>query len=171
MSNYCERQGHAAPRGVKPGDEFTCMNCGAGCVAAPPAEANSEELVKRGGPPVIESAPVIGLPTEDAARKSLPVFGGLLMYFPLACCAVADVSRRGNEQHNPGEPLHWARGKSMNQLDTATRHLMDHGIGIRYDKDGGRHLAKAAWRVLAELQLDIEREAAEHEASNVSSDA
>lgn len=100
----------------------------------------------------------MGLPTDDKSRKSLPVFDGVLMYFPDAILAVAEVSRIGNDQHNPGQPLHWARGKSMDQMNTALRHLMDHGTGARKDVDGAWHLAKAAWRVLAELQLTIERE-------------
>lgn len=81
------------------------------------------------------------------------------MYFPDALAAVAQVSKVGNDQHNPGEPLHWARGKSMDQLNTAFRHMIDHGTGNVYD-DGGktRHLAKAAWRILAALQLSIEDE-------------
>lgn len=98
------------------------------------------------------------LPTEDKKRKALPIFDGLLMYFPDACLAVAEVSRIGNDQHNPGEPLHWARGKSMDQFNTSLRHQMDHGMGVRYDTDGARHLGKAVWRLLAALQLDIEKE-------------
>jgi hypothetical protein len=110
------------------------------------------------------AAPRIGLPTDYDQRKSLPIFEGCIMYFPLALLAVSEVSRLGNEQHNPGEPLHWARGKSMDQYNTAVRHMMDHRLGGRYDTDGGRHLAKAAWRVLAALQLDIEQEALQAEA-------
>lgn len=105
----------------------------------------------------------MSLPTDDKARKALPIFDGVLMYFPDALLAVAEVSRIGNDQHNPGQPLHWARGKSMNQYDTALRHMVDHRLGARYDSDSARHLAKAAWRVLAALQLDIEAEAAENE--------
>ena len=78
---------------------------------------------------------------------------GLLDYFPAALAAVAVVSRIGNDQHNPGEPLHHARGKSMDHADTAIRHLMDRGT---LDTDGQRHTAKAAWRVLAELQQELE---------------
>lgn len=101
------------------------------------------------------------LPSDDAERKRLPIWSGVLMYFPDAIAAVADVSFKGNEQHNAGEPLHWARDKSTDQLNTAQRHMMDHGMGNRYDVKGDRHLAKAAWRILAELQLDIEKECAE----------
>lgn len=100
----------------------------------------------------------LGLPTDDQSRKKLPLWSGVLMYFPDALLAVSEVSRIGNDQHNPGQPLHWERGKSTDQMNTAVRHMVDHGTGKRYDKDGARHLAKAAWRILAELQLDIENE-------------
>jgi hypothetical protein len=101
----------------------------------------------------------MGLPTDDADRKGLPIFRGPLMYFPDAMLALAAVCKAGNDQHNPGEPMHWARGKSMEQMDTALRHMMDHGLGATRDTDGMYHLAKAAWRVLAELQLTIEADA------------
>lgn len=102
--------------------------------------------------------PIQMLPTEDQVRKQLPVFDGVLMYFPDAITAVSAVSKAGNDQHNPGEPLHWARGKSMDQMNTALRHMMDHGTGNHMDTDGTWHLAKAAWRILAALQLAIEAE-------------
>lgn len=100
----------------------------------------------------------MALPTEAKDRKDTPIWSGVLCYFPDALAAVAHVSKVGNDQHNPGEPLHWARGKSMDQLDCCIRHLLDHGTGTPIDSDGVRHLAKAAWRVLAELQLSIERD-------------
>lgn len=98
------------------------------------------------------------LPTDDKSRKALPIFDGCIMYFPDALLAVAEVSRIGNDQHNPGEPLHWAKHKSMDQFNTGLRHQIDHAQGIRYDTDGARHLAKAAWRILAATQIDIEAE-------------
>jgi hypothetical protein len=97
------------------------------------------------------------LPTEDKERKALPIFDGLLMYFPDACVEVARVSKVGNDQHNPGQEMHWAREKSTDQMNTAIRHLMDAGQGNEIDIDGCWHRAKAAWRVLAGLQLAIEK--------------
>lgn len=94
------------------------------------------------------------LPSDPVARKNIPLCRGLLDYFPDACAAVAEVSLAGNEQHNPGEPMHWARGKSMDQEDCIVRHLIDRG---KLDSDGLRHTAKVAWRALALLQLEIER--------------
>ena len=98
------------------------------------------------------------LPQTATVRKALPVWSGVVAYFPDVFAAVAEVSRVGNGQHNPGEPLHWARGKSTDQMDSAFRHMMDHAQGQRLDTDGTRHLAKAIWRLMAELQLTIERE-------------
>lgn len=98
------------------------------------------------------------LPTDPKERKKYPIFSGVLAYFPDAIAAVAHVSYVGNEQHNPGEPLHWARGKSMDQEDTLVRHLMESGGAELdgFDADGMLHSVKAAWRALAKAQLEIE---------------
>jgi hypothetical protein len=98
---------------------------------------------------------MVDITTDKEERKNLPVFSGVLAYFPDALLEVARVSKIGNDQHNPGQPLHWAREKSTDQLDAAVRHILEHGT---VDIDGGRHTAKACWRLLAELQLEIERE-------------
>lgn len=93
---------------------------------------------------------------EDAnPNKRFPVMRGLLDYFPDACLDVANASLVGNEQHNPGEHLHWAREKSQDEADACIRHLMKRGSR---DSDGVRHSAKAAWRALANLQREIEAE-------------
>src|SRR4051812_47592166 len=102
------------------------------------------------------------LPSEDAERKAIPIWDGCVMYFPDALAEVAKVSLAGNEQHNPGEPLHWAREKSTDQLNTAMRHMIDHGRGQVFDGKV-RHLAKACWRLLAELQVSCEQERAGQE--------
>ncbi|MDE2020092.1 MAG: hypothetical protein KGJ13_07140 [Patescibacteria group bacterium] len=98
-----------------------------------------------------EKAAVKGSPALD--RKLFPVFSGVLRYFPDALLAVAEVSRIGNEQHNPGQPLGWDRSKSSDELDALTRHLLDAGA---FDRDGVRHSAKIAWRALANLQKELE---------------
>jgi hypothetical protein len=96
-----------------------------------------------------------GLPSDPIERKKYPITTGVLDYFPDAIAAVARVSHQGNEQHNPGQPLHWAREKSTDQADTLVRHLLQRGT---LDTDGMRHSAKVAWRALALLQLEIEAE-------------
>jgi len=95
------------------------------------------------------------LPEGGADRKGLPVTAGVLDYFPLAIAAVAEVSRVGNEQHNPGEPLRWAREKSTDHANCIARHLIERG---NRDTDGVRHSAKLAWRALALLQTELELE-------------
>ena len=100
------------------------------------------------------SQPISGpLPTDKQARKETPLYSGLLMYFPQACAAVAQLSYAANEQHNPGEPMHWAREKSNDHPDCLMRHLVEAGT---IDDDGQRHTAKVAWRAMAMLELEIE---------------
>jgi hypothetical protein len=81
---------------------------------------------------------------------------GVLDYFPDAIAEVARVSKAGNDQHNPGQPLHWAKEKSSDHADCIVRHLVDRGT---LDSDGMRHSAKVAWRALALLQIELEKEA------------
>jgi hypothetical protein len=94
------------------------------------------------------------LPTDSAERKEIPMCSGVFDYFPAALAEIAKISKAGNDQHNPGEPLHWARGKSMDNADCIARHLMDRGTVDPVD--GKRHTAKLAWRALAMLQLELE---------------
>jgi len=93
--------------------------------------------------------------TDPKARKGIPIFSGFMKYFPDAMVEVALLSRVGNDQHNPGKPLQWDRSKSGDELDALTRHLLEAGT---IDTDGVRHSAKVAWRALANLQKEIERD-------------
>jgi hypothetical protein len=93
------------------------------------------------------------LPTDPKERKKIPLWSGLMKYFPDALIAVAKVSYAGNEQHNPGQKLQWSREKSSDHEDTLLRHLMESGS---VDSDGQLHSAKLVWRALAKLQLEIE---------------
>jgi hypothetical protein len=90
-------------------------------------------------------------------NKSMPVYSGVLAYFPDAIREVAKVSQDGNDQHNPGSILHWDRSKSGDERDALTRHLM---LAGGRDERGMRHSAKVAWRALAALQKEIEEDLA-----------
>jgi hypothetical protein len=94
------------------------------------------------------------LPTDSQARKDTPVFSGCLNYFPLALAEIARLSKAGNDKHNPGQPLHWSRGKSNDHKDCIARHLLE--AGTIDNEDGHRHSTKLAWRALANLQLELE---------------
>lgn len=96
------------------------------------------------------------LPIDADERKATPIFSGVMNYFPLALAAVARHSKMGNDQHNPGQPLHWSRGKSTDHENCIARHLIDaHTV----DPSTGEHVeARAlAWRALALLQEIEER--------------
>lgn len=95
------------------------------------------------------------LPSDATERKEMPIARGVLGYFPDAVAEVAHVSFVGNQQHNPGQPMHWAKGKSTDHADCLARHLIEAGTK---DTDGLRHSAKVAWRALALLQTEIEVE-------------
>ena len=92
---------------------------------------------------------------NNKERKETPIYSGVLMYFPDAMVEVARCSFAGQQQHNPDKPLAWDRNKSGDELDSLTRHLMEAGT---IDTDGIRHSAKVAWRALANLQKEIERD-------------
>lgn len=95
------------------------------------------------------------LPSGRKERKEYPVVSGVLDYFPRAIACVANVSYQGSKQHNPDGPMHWDRTKSKDHADALLRHLMERGTR---DSDGLRHTAKVAWRALAMLQEELERE-------------
>lgn len=119
-------------------------------------EANvvERERVTRAQNKSAPAAPRRYLGDDSARRKEMPMCTGLMDYFPDALAAVAEVSWLGNQKHNPGEPLHWARGKSMDHPDCIARHLAERG-GF----DGKmRHSAALAWRALALLQEELEAE-------------
>src|SRR4051812_34096390 len=76
------------------------------------------------------------LPQGSAERKNIPITTGVFDYFPRALAYIAMVSKAGNDKHNPGEPLHWAREKSTDHADCIGRHLIERGTR---DSEGFRH--------------------------------
>jgi len=90
---------------------------------------------------------------DAAARKAQPIATGCLDYFPDALLLIAEISKAGNEQHQPGTELHWDRSKSTDEADALIRHFLDRGT---LDIDGLPHSGKMAWRALALLQKEIE---------------
>lgn len=90
---------------------------------------------------------------DSAGRKRVPMFTGFVDYFPDAVAAVAEHSFKGNDKHNPGQPLHHARGKSMDHTDCILRHASN------YDGMDGDALevVALAWRAMALAQEVLER--------------
>lgn len=80
----------------------------------------------------------------------------LFTEFAASLACVAQVSWHGNEKHNPGQPLHHARGKSNDHADCIARHHVEAG-GF----DGPmRHSACKLWRALVAWQEHLEAEGA-----------
>jgi len=88
-------------------------------------------------------------------RKAMPIYSGVLTYFPDALKEVSKCSLAGQKQHNQGDKLYWDKNKSTDNADALVRHLIDHNKNP-IDDDGILHLAKVAWRSLATLQIYLD---------------
>lgn len=109
------------------------------------------------------------LPTDSEERKEIPLYRGLFAYFPAALARIARHSKESNDKHNPGMPMHHARGKSTDHEDCILRHTMDLGdLLAAYERDHSLELPAVidsilyeatarAWRSLAALQELCER--------------
>ena len=78
-------------------------------------------------------------------RKAIPVFSGVLAYFPDALKEVAKASYAATKQHHPDKDMFWDRTKSTDNEDALVRHLIDHLKN-----------PKVTWRALAALQIYLE---------------
>lgn len=118
-----------------------------------PRKMEASGILTRTSEPSINVPKGHTLPTERQARKDVPLWSGLVQYFPDALAVVARVSHAGSKQHHPELPLHWDKSKSTDHHDCLLRHLMESGS---LDTDGMPHSGKVAWRALAILQLELE---------------
>lgn len=101
------------------------------------------------------------LPSDRDARNAIPVWDGVIAYFPDVWAEIAKVSVVGNKQHNLGAAkLYFNREVSTDHLNKVMRHNLDHEAGNELDTDGTFHLAKACWRQLAKFQVALEQRAA-----------
>ena len=81
-----------------------------------------------------------GLSAQE--RKTYPLYSGLIKYFPNALLLMAHHSYVSNEQHNPGQELHWEMSKSKDELDALGRHIME------------KEWVSVAWRGVANLERE-----------------
>lgn len=102
---------------------------------------------------------------DSATRKGQPIATGVLAYWPKTMAALSENSRRGNDKHNPGEPLHWAREKSTDEADCCVRHIVDAleadkngapGGVLELNEDGTPHLIAALWRLASWCERALE---------------
>lgn len=116
--------------------EKRCIQSRAEQIALNAIEALQEEI----------TGVVLAYPFEGSAHAFCKRYAEALL-------DVANLSRVGSNQHNPGKPLFWDRSKSADELDALARHLVEAG---KIDVDGVRHSTKVAWRALANLEKSIE---------------
>ena len=88
----------------------------------------------------------VNLPSDPVARKQIPLYTGLIKYFPDALIEVAKNSYKGSQQHHPEKGVHWDKSKSKDELDALMRHLFE------------GDWAAVAWRALAHLQRECDNE-------------
>lgn len=148
MVSHCTRCNRRTPGSTirsEIGPGFFCSKTCANAAHASTIDANDAPR-----PPLAADV----LDTDSDARKEIPIFSGVLNYFPLAIAAVARLSKRGNDKHNPGQPLHWSRDKSQDHADCIARHLIDVETLVNGEPE---HAMGLAWRALALLQLAEEK--------------
>lgn len=92
------------------------------------------------------------LPPEE--RKQRPVFNGFLRFFPDAIAEVAHHSFQSNQRWSPGSTeIVWQKDLSADHLDALSRHLIEYG-----ETRNIGYLVAVAWRAMAALQTEIEKE-------------
>lgn len=97
----------------------------------------------------------VTLPEDQEERNAMKLFDGFMAYFPNAMAEVAKLSYAATQQHHPDQPMHWDRSKSTDHLNKIGRHMIDAG---KLDDKGQRHAAALAWRAMANLQEELERD-------------
>ena len=112
-------------------------------------------------------------PDNDKLRKMLPIWKYLTGNLPKAHREVTKVCVVNNVRYNPDRDpadINWNRGKSMDQLGSGARHMLEAAVDgkvfemvpLEVAKITGIEkvyvLAEAMWRIGAELELTIERE-------------
>ncbi len=91
-------------------------------------------------------------PPSPPAEKP-PLVTGCFDYFPNALAAIAAHAEYGNAKHNPGEPLHWAFGKSTHHAESIARHLFARGT---IDPETGKsHTIALCMRSLMLLETEL----------------
>jgi hypothetical protein len=97
----------------------------------------------------------VSLPEDQSEREAMKLFDGFMAFFPNAMAEVSKLSYAATAQHHPDKPMHWDRSKSLDHLNKIGRHMIDAG---KFDDKGQRHSAALAWRAMANLQEELERD-------------
>lgn len=100
---------------------------------------------------------------SEAADKQkaakVPVWEGVLNYFPAALLAVGAISKFGSAKHNDGKfPTLWRKYPTVTYGNALSRHILDEcRTGDSYDGESNMlHAAHEAWNALARLEKLLE---------------
>ena len=108
---------------------------------------NGELIIKKERKQLNKKVGKKHLPESPNDRKDIPIYTGVINYFPDALVELAKLSLTGGVQHGQTkDTLHWDRSKSTDHLDALCRHMID------------KDWAEVAWRALANLQVQIEKD-------------
>jgi hypothetical protein len=99
--------------------------------------------------PTGRSAKDLGAKLDDGKAR---VTKGLLLSFPRACQAVAQVTERGAKKYMWNSWQHVPEGVERYE-DAMGRHIVARSIEGEHDRDGFLHRAQVAWNALASLEL------------------
>src|ERR1044071_8702488 len=90
---------------------------------------------------------------QKAAK--VPVWQGVLEYFPKALHAVGAISKMGAQKHNEGKmPTKWRQYPVDVYADALARHILEENKGDVYDSESKMlHAGHEAWNALARLEL------------------
>jgi len=140
------------------GYNYDCVNEGCWCV-----HYRRGDIVRLAGRYYqLEPDPTPQAQKHDAGK--LPLWEGLLQYFPQALEQVAHVSGGGKDKYG-----HWGGWRAVpNAVErysgAMARHVVDAAKGFTFSDDPAlrpktRVLAQVAWNALAVLQLQLDEEA------------
>lgn len=88
--------------------------------------------------------------------SKIPVFKGLLAYFPRACASVAEVSLYGATKKYIWRGWEDVPDAGERYTDALARHLLSYGMGRERDEESGLlELAHIAWNALAILEMKL----------------
>ena len=88
------------------------------------------------------------LPQDAEERREYPVGTFMRDYFPYALTMLAHHSFIANEQHNPGQPMHWAKDKSIGDGNQLMRHFLE-GDKIATAWRAVEAVERECWRLVA----------------------
>lgn len=143
----------------KPSERFFQCSCGACFCSASALTTHIRDT------PMADQTDAAPATDKADSRKmdagKIPMWQGLINYFPRALVAVALVSEYGKRKYDPENPIFdtgWARVTNgiPRYKDAEMRHFIKETIGSDYDEESEMaHRAHKLWNDMAVLERDL----------------